>query len=268
MRAEAPASSSSLRSSGDQPRYSIVVPAYNESERLGHSLERILSYIRGQNWSAEVIVVDDGSRDNTLEIARRFATDHPEVRSIQNPGNRGKGYAVRNGMLHARGERLLFTDADLSSPIAEAAKLFAALESGADVAIGSRWLDPSLQFQRQSLKRQALSRIFNLYLRLVLLFPYRDTQCGFKAFTRRAAEMIFPVQRIYRWGFDAELLFLAHRGKLKVAEVAVAWGHDERSKIHPVRDGLRMGLDALKTRWYAWTGKYTRAAGNNVEGPR
>ena len=259
-----PASSSNLSSSAGRPQYSIVVPAYNESERLGDTLEQILGYVRRQNWSAEVIVVDDGSRDNTLEIASCFAAAHPEVRPIQNPGNQGKGYAVRKGMLHARGERLLFTDADLSSPIAEAAKLFAALESGADVAIGSRWLDPSLQFQRQSLKRQALSRIFNLYLRLVLLFPYRDTQCGFKAFTRRAAAMIFPAQRIYRWGFDAEVLFLAHRSKLKVAEVAVAWGHDERSKIHLLRDGLRMGWDALKTRWYAWTGKYSRSAGNYV----
>lgn len=256
MNAEAPASSSTPCPSPERPEYSIVVPAYNESQRLGATLEQILSHVRRQNWRAEVVVVDDGSRDETLEIATRFAADHPEVRPIQNPGNQGKGYAVRNGMLHARGEKLLFTDADLSSPIAEATKLFAALESGADVAIGSRWLDPSLQFQRQSLKRQALSRIFNLYLRLVLLFPYRDTQCGFKAFTRRAAEKIFPRQRIYRWGFDAEVLFLAHEQKLKVVEVPVAWGHDERSKIHPVRDGLRMGVDALKTRWNAFTGQY------------
>lgn len=238
------------------PEYSIVVPAYNESQRLGATLEQILSHVRKQNWNAEVIVVDDGSRDNTLAIANQFAADHPEVRPIQNPGNQGKGYAVRNGMLQARGEMLLFTDADLSSPIGEATKLFAALASGADVAIGSRWLDPSLMFQRQSFKRQALSRIFNLYLRVVLLFPYRDTQCGFKAFTRRAAELVFPLQRVNRWGFDAEVLFLAHRQKLKVVEVPVAWGHDERSKIHPVRDGLRMGWDALKTRWNSLTGQY------------
>src|SRR5262249_46871238 len=152
---------------------------------------------------------DDGSRDDTFEIAGRFAAGHPQVRVIQNPGNQGKGYAVRNGMMHARGKILLFTDADLSSPISESTKLFAALEAGADVAIGSRWLDPSLQFQRQSWKRQALSRLFNLYLRIVLLFPYRDTQCGFKAFTRKAAEKIFPMQRVNRWGFDPEILYLA-----------------------------------------------------------
>jgi glycosyltransferase involved in cell wall biosynthesis len=264
MSAEAPASLSSSRSSLGRPRYSIVVPAYNESARLGAALEQILDHVHQQGWSAEVVVVDDGSRDDTLEIANRFAAGHAQVRTIQNPGNRGKGYAVRNGMLHVQGEMALFTDADLSSPISEANKLFAALESGADVAIGSRWLDPSLQFQRQSLKRQALSRVFNWYLRVILLFPYRDTQCGFKAFTRRAAEMIFPLQRIYRWGFDAEVLYLAHRQKLSVVEVPVAWGHDERSKIHPVRDGTRMGLDALKIRWNAWTGKYRRRDGETT----
>jgi glycosyltransferase involved in cell wall biosynthesis len=200
--------------------------------------------------------VDDGSRDDTPQIISKFAVEHPQVRLLQNPGNQGKGYAVRNGMLNAKGKVLLFTDADLSSPISEASKLFAALEQGADVAIGSRWLDPSLQFQRQSLKRQIMSRTFNLFLRAVLAVPYRDTQCGFKAFTRRAAEMIFPLQRIMRWGFDAELIYLAHRASLRVVEVPVAWGHDERSTMHPWRDGMHMGKDTLKVRWYALTGKY------------
>ena len=233
-----------------------MVPAYNESARIGSTLSKIVEHLRQQRWNAEVVVVDDGSRDDTFQVVSRFAAENPEARVIQNPGNQGKGYAVRNGMLNARGQVLLFTDADLSSPITEAQKLFAALEQGADVAIGSRWLEPSLQFQRQSLKRQALSRIYNLFLRMVLWFPYRDTQCGFKAFTRRAADKIFPLQRITRWGFDPEILYLAHRMKLKVAEVPVAWGHDVRSKIHPVRDGLRMGMDALRVRWYGMTGKY------------
>jgi len=232
------------------------VPAYNERARIGATLEQILDHLRAQQWNAEIVVVDDGSRDDTLEILTRFSREHPQVRVLQNPGNQGKGYAVRNGMMNARGEILLFTDADLSSPISEASKLFAALEQGADVAIGSRWLDPTLQFQRQSLKRQALSRLYNIFLRMVLLFPYRDTQCGFKAFTRHAAEKIFPQQRITRWGFDPEILFLAHRMGLKVAEVPVRWGHDERSKIHPVRDGLRMAMDALKVRWNAMKGRY------------
>lgn len=244
-------------STSEQPRYSIIVPAYNERLRIGKTLEQILAHLRQESWNAEIVVVDDGSRDDTFQIVSGFATANPQVRVIQNPGNQGKGYSVRNGMLNARGEVLLFTDADLSSPIAEATKLFAALDRGADVAIGSRWLNPSLQFQRQPLKRRIMSRTFNLYLRLLLGFSYRDTQCGFKAFTRRAAQVIFPRQRITRWGFDAEILYLAHRFHLKVAEVPVAWGHDERSTIHPWRDGMFMGRDALKIRWYALSGKYS-----------
>jgi dolichyl-phosphate beta-glucosyltransferase len=249
-------SASNSRAQTDQPQYSIIVPAYNESGRIGATLEQILDHVQRQNWSAEVVVVDDGSSDDTLQVAGRLASGHPAVRILQNPGNQGKGYSVRNGMLHAQGKILLFTDADLSSPISEAAKLFAALEAGADVAIGSRWLDPSLQFQRQSWKRQLLSRLYNLFLRMVLGFPYRDTQCGFKAFTRQAAEQIFPWQRVTRWGFDPEILYLAHRMGLHVVEVPVRWGHEEGSKIHPLRDGARMAWDTFRIRWYALTGKY------------
>jgi glycosyltransferase involved in cell wall biosynthesis len=239
-----------------QPQYSIVVPVYNERARIGVTLENIIEHLRQQNWNAEVLVVNDGSRDDTVEFVRHFAQDHPQVRLLENPGNQGKGYAVRNGMLNARGKILLFTDADLSSPISEANRLFAALEEGADVAIGSRWLDPSLQFQRQSFKRQLMSRAYNIFMRVVLALPYHDTQCGFKAFTRDAAEKIFPRQRIRRWGFDSEILYLAHRMKMKLVEVPVAWGHDERSKLHPWRDGFYMGLDTLKVRWYSITGGY------------
>jgi dolichyl-phosphate beta-glucosyltransferase len=256
MSAAGPLSSSTSNPAADPPSYSIIVPAYNESARIGASLEQILDHVRRQNWHAEVLVVDDGSRDDTLDIAGRFAAGNPAVVILRNPGNRGKGYAVRNGMMQARGKTLLFTDADLSSPISEAGKLFAALEAGADVAIGSRWLDPSLQFQRQSRKRQALSRVFNLFLRMVLFFPYRDTQCGFKAFTRAAALKIFPMQRITRWGFDPEILYLAHSHGLKVAEVPVAWGHDEGSRLHVWRDGARMAWDTLRIRGYALSGKY------------
>src|SRR5271166_6373164 len=133
--------------------YSIIIPAYNESERLTVSLPKVLDYIERQGMQAEIVVVNDGSSDGTADVVRRFALLHPEIRLVENPGNRGKGYSVRNGMLHAHGDILLFSDADLSSPIAQAEKLFSAIKSGADVAIGSRWLNTELQIQRQPLHR-------------------------------------------------------------------------------------------------------------------
>src|SRR5262249_14213227 len=160
------------------------------------------------------------------------------------------GYSVRNGMLHAKGDVLLFTDADLSSPIEEAPKLFAALAAGAEVAIGSRWLRPELQAERQPLHRQLFRRIYKLVLWVILGLHPNATQCGFKAFSRPAADVIFPRQKIERWGFDPELLFLARKNGLCVAEVAVRWAHDERSKINPVRDGVRMFMEACRVRWY------------------
>ena len=237
------------------PRYSIVIPAYNEGERIGQGLDRVLEYIGEQKWDAEVIVVNDGSRDNTAELVRQYAARNPIVRLVENPGNRGKGYSVRNGMGAAGGQILLFTDADLSAPISEAGKLVSALE-GADVAIGSRWMDPALQTERQPLFRQLAGRIFNLLLRITLGLRFKDTQCGFKVFTQQAAGQIFPRQRIERWGFDPEILFIAKRLGLKVREVPVKWAHDERSKISPLRDGMRMFGEMLKVRWYSLTGKY------------
>jgi dolichyl-phosphate beta-glucosyltransferase len=236
--------------------YSIVIPAYNESQRIGESLERVLAYIAREHWMAEVIVVNDGSRDDTAEMVRRIARQNPAVRLVENPGNRGKGYSVRHGMTEARGDVLLFTDADLSSPIEEADKLFAAIAAGADVAIGSRWLQAELQSERQPLYRQLFGRIFNLLLRIALGLQYKDTQCGFKAFSRRAAQAVFSRQRIERWAFDPELLFLAHKFGMVVREVPVRWAHDERSKIHPLKDGFKMFTEILRVRWYDLTGKY------------
>jgi dolichyl-phosphate beta-glucosyltransferase len=239
------------------PKYSIIIPAYNEAGRLGRTLERVLGYVSAQRWDAEVIVVNDGSRDRTPDLVREFAQSHPLLRLLENPGNRGKGYSVRNGMLHASGELLLFSDADLSSPIEEAQKLIAPLESGtADIAIGSRWLRPELQTQRQSLLRQFYGRLFNLLLRVLLGLNFKDTQCGFKAFTRQAVRKIFPLQQIERWGFDPELLYLARQAGLKVVEIPVSWAHTGGTRISPLRDGLRMFAEAVKVRWNGLTGKY------------
>jgi len=242
----------------ERPTYSIVIPAYNEADRLQASLEKVLQYAREHEWHSEVIVVNDGSRDTTASLVRSFATREPSVRLIENPGNRGKGYSVRNGMLSARGELLLFGDADFSSPIEEAPKLFAALKEGANVAIGSRWLASETQTQRQSPFRQLIGRIFNALLRTALGLDFKDTQCGFKAFTAPAARFLFSQQKIERWGFDPELLFLASRAGLLVREIPVQWAHDHRTKLRPIKDGTRMFFDVLKIRWYAATGHYER----------
>ena len=239
-----------------EPTYSIVIPAYNESARLGATLGKVLAYVHSKQWDAEVIVVNDGSRDNTADIVKSFAEKDPALRLVENPGNRGKGYSVRNGMLNARGRVVLFTDADLSSPIEEAPKLFHALDAGADIAIGSRWLRAETQTQRQPLHRQLFGRIFNLILRLTLGLHFADTQCGFKAFRRPAVEAIFLRQKIERWGFDPEILFLARKFGFKVKEVPVAWAHREGTSINPLIDGSRMVQEMLHIRWNDLTGKY------------
>jgi dolichyl-phosphate beta-glucosyltransferase len=239
---------------------SIIIPAYNEGARIGATLDKILAYLTQRGWGdAEIIVVNDGSYDNTVEMVRECAAKNPGVRLLENPGNRGKGYSVRSGMLHAEGETLLFSDADLSSPIEEASKLFAAIAAGSDIAIGSRWLQSELQTQKQPLYRQLLGRVFNLLLRIILGLKFKDTQCGFKAFTRRSAQVIFPRQQIERWGFDPELLFLARKFGFRVTEVPVAWAHREGTRINPLRDGIRMFGEILKIRWNALSGKYATA---------
>lgn len=240
--------------------YTIIIPAYNERERITSTLDKVLAYIASERWRAEIVVVNDGSRDDTAEIVKQYAQSNPAVRLIENPGNRGKGYSVRNGVLHALGDVLLFTDADLSSPIYEATKLFNAIDNGADLAIGSRWLRSELQTEKQPLYRQLFGRIFNLLLRGILGLNYKDTQCGFKAFTREAATNIFTRQKIDRWGFDPEILFLANRLKYRVEEVPVEWAHDSRSKINPLLDGFKMFLELLRIRWNSLTGSYDRAA--------
>lgn len=237
-------------------QYSVVIPAYNESTRIGATLERVLAYVHAQGWDAEVVVVNDGSRDNTAEIVQSFAAKDPVLRLIENPGNRGKGYSVRNGMLNSRGDIVLFSDADLSSPIEEAPKLFQALAAGADIAIGSRWLRAGTQTHRQPLHRQLFGRIFNLMLRTTLGLQFADTQCGFKAFKRPAVEAIFPLQQIERWGFDPEILFLARKLGFKVKEIPVAWGHSGETRINPLVDGSKMFFEMLHIRRNDLAGKY------------
>ena len=237
------------------PSITIVIPAYNEAERLGPTLDRVIAFAQNKQWNAEIIVVNDGSHDQTAEIVRNFAAKTPVVRLVENLVNRGKGYTVRNGVLNAKGELILFSDADMSSPIEEAPKLLAALED-ADIAIGSRWMNTELQTRRQSLMRQILGRVFNLLLRLLLRLNFKDTQCGFKAFRREAAMAVFPLQQVEGWGFDPEVLFLAQRLGFRIVEVPVRWGHDTRTRINPLVDGARMVSDMLLIRWNSVAGKY------------
>jgi dolichyl-phosphate beta-glucosyltransferase len=240
------------------PQYSIVIPAYNETARIQATLESIVACVHRHGWSAEVIVVDDGSRDQTPDLIRAFAATTPEVRMIRNPGNRGKGYSVRNGVLHSFGEVVLFTDADLSAPIEEAERLFAAISAGADIAIGSRWIERAQQTIRQPLYRQFFGRCFNAVTRLIMGLPYADTQCGFKAFTHTAAQTVFQLQTIERWGFDPEILFIAIKRGYRIAEVPVSWAHDERTRISYLKDGLRMLEDIVIVRWNALLGRYNK----------
>jgi glycosyltransferase involved in cell wall biosynthesis len=217
-----------------------VIPAYNESARIEATLERVMECVAAQGWDAEVLVVDDGSRDDTPAIVQRWMERHPRLHLVQNPGNRGKGYSVRNGLLQAAGDVVMFTDADLSAPMEEAERLFAALDAGADVAIGSRWMDRARQTIQQPLYRQFFGRCFNWITRTVMGLPFKDTQCGFKAFKRPAAQIIFRLQRIERWGFDPEILFIARKLRYKIVEVPVTWGHDERSRMSYLKDGMKM----------------------------
>jgi dolichyl-phosphate beta-glucosyltransferase len=243
------------------PQYSIVIPAYNETARIGRALSQVSDCIRKHRWAAEVVVVDDGSTDNTAALVEAWAAGHPEVRLIRNGRNRGKGYSVRNGMLRAAGEVVMFTDADLSSPIEEAERLFEAIAAGADVAIGSRWLIGKRIVHKQPLYRRFFGRCFNALTRSVMRLPFADTQCGFKAFRREAAQLVFSLQRVERWGFDPEILFIGIKRGLRIVEVPVTWGHDERSRVSYLRDGMQMLLELVFVRWNAVTGRYRQPVG-------
>lgn len=240
------------------PELSIVIPSYNEEARLPASLEKIAAYIRVRKPNTEVIVVDDGSTDRTAAVAEAWCGRIPQLRIVANGVNRGKGFSVRHGSLEACGEIVLFTDADLSSPIEEGEKLLAALASH-DVAIGSRAVDRSLIEVHESLFREFAGIIFNRIVRVILRLPFVDTQCGFKAFRRERCQIIFEQQTIERFGFDPEVLYLARHHGLSIAEVSVRWAHSPATKVNMLRDSVQMFLDVFVIRWNAIRGKYRKA---------
>ena len=242
-----------------EPFLSIVIPAYNEAGRIASSLGAIQDYVRRKGFPVETIVVDDGSTDNTVQVASGQAG----ICVLRNVRNRGKGFSVRRGVLEARGELILFTDADLSAPIEEADKLLAAMESShADAAVGSRALARELIGAHQSPFREWGGRFFNLLVRIFTGLKIRDTQCGFKLFRRETTRRAFELQRVDRFGFDPEILFLIERQGGKVVEVPVRWNHNPATKVHYLRDSLHMTLDLLVLRWRVFTGQYEKAAGD------
>lgn len=240
------------------PELSIIIPAFNEESRLPVTLAEISEYIRASKRETEVIVVDDGSSDRTSDIANSFRGEIQRLRVVANQTNRGKGFSVRRGMLEARGRIVLFTDADLSAPIDEAGKLFDALADH-DVAIGSRALNRSLISVHQSVFRENAGIVFNFIVRAILRLPFVDTQCGFKAFRRERCRIIFQQQRIERFGFDPELLYLARHHGLTAAEIPVRWAHSPATKVSMFRDSLQMFLDVFLIRWNALIGRYPRS---------
>jgi dolichyl-phosphate beta-glucosyltransferase len=240
------------------PYLSIIIPAYNEESRLPETLEKIAVWIQNDGRTSEVLLVDDGSTDATAAVAEQMRPRIPTLRIISNGVNRGKGFSVRHGMLEARGRLALFTDADLSAPIEEAGKLLGAVAGEFDVAIGSRAMNRKLISARQSRFREFAGIIFNTVVRVALRLPFVDTQCGFKAFKREPCNIIFEQQRIERFGFDPELLYLARHHGLHATEIPVRWAHSPGTKVSMLRDSLQMFADVFIIRWNALAGRYPK----------
>lgn len=249
----------------ERPFLSIVIPAYNEERRLPRTLAQVFDYIERQPYAVEVIVVDDGSEDDTVRVVEEWMASHPSLRLIRND-HRGKAYTVRTGVLNARGEYVLFCDADMATPIREWDKLLPYLREGYDIAIGSREGAGAVRYD-EPWYRHVMGRVFNLIVRLVAVGGFQDTQCGFKAFRYDVAQDIFrrvhlygedapPVRGAAVTGFDVELLFIALKRGYTVKEVPVEWHYGTETKVHPLRDSLRNLRDTLMVRWNDLRGLY------------
>lgn len=235
---------------------SLIIPAYNEEERIAPTLERTLRYLSGQDYTFEVIVVDDGSTDNTTGVVREVAGKDASVTVLLNGENRGKGYTVKSGMLSAKGEYLFFTDADLSTPIEELERCLPYLLNGYDVVIGSRSLPDADIVIRQPWYREKMGKIFNLMVRIILLKGIIDTQCGFKGFRREAARTIFSKCVVDGFSFDVEALYLAQKQRHRIKEEPIQWKNSALSKVSPIKHSLQMFTSLVGIRLNDIKGRY------------
>jgi dolichyl-phosphate beta-glucosyltransferase len=236
------------------PFFSLIIPAHNEQNRLPDTLQQAIAYLQAQSYDFEVLVVENCSDDNTFAIAQAFADQHPQVRVLQNI-QRGKGLAVKRGMLEARGEYRFMCDADLSMPIAEIRKFIPPALTGYDIAIASREAPGSIRYNEPAYRNLG-GRAINLIIRLLALPGLHDSQCGFKCFSGRAADDLFQVQTLHGWSFDIELLYVARLRRYRTVELPIDWYYRSESKVHAVRDALRMILDIITIRRNAMRGLY------------
>ena len=238
-------------------KLSVVIPAYNEAQRIGPSIERINGYLSARGIAFEVVVVDDGSTDATREVVAEAMRSRPSVRLVENGTNRGKGFSLRNGFLNSSGELVLFCDADLSTPIEEVDPFIAEVERGADIVIGSRALRDSRIIKRQPFYRMLMGKTFNKFVWLLLVRGIADTQCGFKLLKRETCERLFGKLRLDGFAFDVELIFIARKYGLKVVELPVMWINSPESKVHAVKDSTKMLIDLLKVKADDLSGRYS-----------
>ncbi len=234
----------------------MIIPAFNEEARLPRTLDSVYTYLSKRGTAFEIIVVDDGSTDHTVDEVETFAETHPNVRVIQYAPNQGKGYAVRTGMLAARGANVLFNDADGASPIEEIVKLEKSIADGADIAIGSRAKPDQTRKVEALVYRKYIGNTFNLLVRGLVLPGYHDTQCGFKMFRHKVAQDIFSVSAMNGFAFDVELLYIARLRHYKVDEIAINWTNIDGSKVNVLTDSPKMLVELLKVAVGAWFGKY------------
>lgn len=236
---------------------SIIIPAYNEEKRIISTLSKVLDYLSTKNYDWEIILVDDGSTDRTTDAAREAVKDK-RLKVIKNPINKGKGYSVKRGILASKGEVVLFSDADLSTPIEELDKMLLWINKGYDIVIGSRGLADSIIEAPQPWHRQTMGKLFNLLARLLVLDGFRDTQCGFKCFKRDAAVHIFSLQRLIGFTFDVEVLYIAKKIGLKIKDAPVRWINSPDSRVGIVSGSLSMLIELFKIRFYDWQGCYKK----------